>query len=126
MRRRLFGVAAAAACIAGVPAGFAVGQALTDKPMPPAGPHEAAVACPEANALFRSRGIEADFFVPDCPTKAQLEAIKGDLSQDPVFVEACEAEKARGELTDGCKGLLEAQEDMARVRRAYRAAEVSE
>lgn len=125
MRRRLLGAAAVVACIAGVPAGFAVGQALDEETPAPKGPHKEASACPAAEKLLASYGLETDYFVPNCPSKEDLRLMEPDLVQSPGFIEACEEERARDELSEACAMLLEEQERIKDARRAYRA-EVAE
>jgi hypothetical protein len=120
MKRRVLGVAAVVACMAGVPAGFAIGQAITDDPKAPKGPHKTAKECPGANAFFKAHGFEYEYFVPNCPPKEELDLIKPDLKQDPVFIKICEEEAARNELSEGCTALLERQAEMKAIKREAR------
>ena len=109
VRKRFLGTVAVVACIAGIPAGFAVGQALSDEVKPPEGPYKSAVACPEATALFKANGMQPDFFIPNCPGPEALAEMRSSFQQSPRFIAICRDEVTKGNASQGCERLLEVQ-----------------
>jgi hypothetical protein len=109
VRKRLLGTVAVAACVIGVPAGFALGQAIDQELAPPQGPYKAAAACPEAAALFKANGLKPDFFIPACPGPETLAEMEESLEPHMPFVKICRDEAAAGSPSEACRRLLEVQ-----------------
>lgn len=93
--------------VLGVLAGFAAGQALTDDPNTPDGAYATAAECPDAASIYEEAGIDADYFVPDCPTEKDLSEDQALVMTDPEILNTCVSAQERGNrVTDTCQAIL--------------------
>jgi len=73
----------------------------------PAGPYQTASQCPDANAtLTKLFGHGSDYFIPDCPTAGELNAIVAEYRPRADVVAACRRTLSLG-YGGACEAVIE-------------------
>lgn len=70
-----------------LPVGFALGQGFGE----PESEAVPAADCPHASEVMKSTGVAADYFIPDCPTDAELNDLTRATPASPALIEGCRA-----------------------------------
>lgn len=79
----------------GVPIGYAAAQVVA--PGGSESPGKPASACPEAALAYEKAGTPIDYFIPDCPSGTEIEAVTKPGQPPDALLDQCEDLLARAD-----------------------------
>ncbi len=105
MNRKVLAILGAVGALVGMSAGLFFAQDEEGGQVPP-GPHKTAAACPAQTEALKGADIHVDFYIPDCPSAADIHGLVTP-HWNPDIVALCEEHIAQGDAPGLCREYVE-------------------